>query len=107
LDNSVATEIFAKGRMLENINQYLNADANSLMTLSNWDRLFKNDVVQASHFLLRFSLLDRLADAFGLPKQPAFSTHDRRVSHQDLSIKFSKVCFSLKFRDEFNSVWLR
>lgn len=58
--------------MWENATKYLSADAEELMDVELWNNMYNQDIVASSHLLMRFSMLDRLADAFGTPQQSTF-----------------------------------
>jgi hypothetical protein len=84
--------------MLQNASDYLASDAEKLINVKNWDQSFNTDIVAATHFLMRFSILDRLADAYGLPRQPSFLSAGRRFLPNEVPAKFINVRYwHLKF----------
>jgi hypothetical protein len=60
------------------------------MDVKQWDGVYNQDIAAASHLLMRFSMLDRLADAFGTPRQAKFVSSARRVL-PSISRAFEKV----------------
>jgi hypothetical protein len=76
--------------MWDNTTKYLSADAESLMDVEKWSGMYHQDVAAASHLLMRFSMLDRLADAFGTPRQPSFVSSKRSLL-PSLSRAFEKA----------------
>jgi hypothetical protein len=64
-------------RKKENIQQYFQADAKGLVNLKRWEGSFRTDIMVAAHTMLRFSLLDKLLDAFEFPVCEGLSQMDR------------------------------
>jgi hypothetical protein len=83
--------MFPEIRMYRNAERYLGSDADNLINVKNWDGVFPGDIASACHLLLRFSLLDRLADAFGIPGQPSFRPAPRRLLPDNGSGTFMRV----------------
>jgi hypothetical protein len=79
--------------MWMNATKYLSANAEDLMNVEQWSAMYQQDVAAASHLLMRFSMLDRLADAFGTPPQPSFVSTGRR-GLSSISKAFERVGFS-------------
>jgi hypothetical protein len=88
--------------MSKNVKDYFDAGVEKLINTSSWDKVHKQDIAAAAHLLMRYSLLDRLADAFEIPKQTNFIASGRRKMPH-LTKNFERVsadCFFSAFRLE-------
>jgi len=77
--------------MYQKAEVYLRSSADELLDVKLWDRVRPTDISSACHLLLRYSLLDRLADAFGIPRQPSFRPAPRRILPDSAAQRFMKV----------------
>jgi hypothetical protein len=92
LDNFNMPDLFPGIRQLQNAREYLSANIDSLLDARKWDSMYNSDIVSVTHLILRFALLDRLADAFGFPREPTLTSTTRRVLPHEVTKEFVKVC---------------
>jgi hypothetical protein len=91
LDTYNPTSAFPDPTMRSNVTRYLESDAERLLS-ADWPGLNSGHIVEAVHVLMRFSLLDRLADAYSLEKLPDFRAVPRQTLHTPVSQKLREVC---------------
>jgi hypothetical protein len=76
--------------MRDNVSNYLGSDIKRLLS-EDWKFMYNPDLVAATHVLTRFSLLDRLADAFLSDSLPEFIPAPRRFLPAAASQKLRRV----------------
>lgn len=81
---------FPTRRMRDNVSNYLGSDIERLLS-QDWKIIYNPDLVAATHVLSRFSLLDRLADAFLSDTLPEIIPAPRRVLPAAASQKLRRV----------------
>jgi hypothetical protein len=57
------------GRRHDSIKEYLSSDIAALYDVDRWSKVTSNDIMLAAHSLLRYVLVDKLADAMGVPRR--------------------------------------
>jgi hypothetical protein len=80
-------EISRKGQTIQ---EYLSADGSAMRDVARWTTVYRNDLLVAAHSVLRYTLLDKLMDAVGLPRHPSFKVIQRSAK-PELSEKLTKV----------------
>jgi hypothetical protein len=68
--------------------------------VARWSSSYRNDLLLAAHSILRYTLLDKLMDAVGLPRHPCFKVIGRSAK-PEMSEKFTKASSLFHFIRSF------
>jgi hypothetical protein len=90
LDAYNPTSAFPDPTMRSNVARYLESDTEKLLS-ADWPGINSGHIVEAVHVLMRFSLLDRLADAYSLEKLPDFRAIPRQTLPTTVPQKLCEV----------------